>query len=150
MQDSMTDSFDLGHALHVTQEVAARHAEEVDRAIETILPISIRKELDEAKEERAAIQEESQAAKNRTASSLDFPTWVMSGIAGDFARIYGEHLEPPDHFFYMSYLTILGLYLSDRLFLNSQRKPPPRLYTILLGESGDTRKSTAMEETEQH
>ncbi|MCK4485341.1 MAG: hypothetical protein KAU38_01090, partial [Desulfobacterales bacterium] len=29
-------------------------------------------------------------------------------------------------------------------------KPAPRLYTILLGESGDTRKSTAIEETEQH
>ena len=81
--------------------------------------------------------------------SLDFPA-IMSGVAGDFARIYGEHLEPPDHFFYMSYLTIFGLYVSDRLFLNSQRKPAPRLYTILLGESGDTRKSTAMEETERH
>lgn len=82
--------------------------------------------------------------------NLGFPYSVMSGVAGDFARIYGEHLEPPDHFFFMSYLTIFGLYVSDRLFLNSQRKPAPRLYTILLGESGDTRKSTAMEETERH
>jgi hypothetical protein len=74
----------------------------------------------------------------------------MSGVAGDFARIHGEHLESPDQFFYISYLTLFGLYVSDRLCLLSQRSPQPRLYTILLGESGDTRKSTAIEESEQH
>jgi len=150
MQNITANSFDLGNALLNMKEEARKHAEEIDQAIEMILPASMLKEIDEAKKERAAIQVESQEAEQQAANSLDFPTWIMSGVVGDFARIYGEHLEPPDHFFYMSYLTIFGLYLSDRLFLASQRKPAPRLYTILLGESGDTRKSTAMEETEQH
>ncbi|MBN1843079.1 MAG: DUF3987 domain-containing protein [Deltaproteobacteria bacterium] len=113
-------------------------------------PRSCPTEVDEAVEERAAIQVESQEAEEQANHSLEFPSHVMSGVAGDFARIYGEHMESPDRFFYMSYLTMFGLYVSDRLFLHSQRKPQPRLYTILLGESGDTRKSTAMEETEQH
>ena len=82
--------------------------------------------------------------------TLDFPHSIMSGLAGDFTKIYGSCLEPPDHFFYMSYLTIFGLYVSDKLWLKSQRKPAPRFYTILLGESSDTRKSTAIEETERH
>jgi hypothetical protein len=82
--------------------------------------------------------------------NLGFPSSIMSGVAGDFARIYGSHLEPPDHFFYMAYLTIFGLYISDKLYLESQRKPAPRFYTILLGESSDTRKSTAIEETERY
>jgi hypothetical protein len=74
----------------------------------------------------------------------------MTGVAGDFARIYGSHLESPEHFLYMAYLTILGLIISDKIWLKSQRKPCPRLYTILLGESGNSRKSTAIEETETH
>lgn len=86
----------------------------------------------------------------KNGNTLNFPIEIMSGLAGDFARIYGNHLEAPDHFFYMSYLTIFGLYVSDRLWLDSQRKPAPRFYTILLGESSDTRKSTAIEETVQH
>ena len=150
MQDTITESFDLGNALLNTEEEAVRHTKEVDRAIETILPASMRKALDESEQERLAIQEESRLSAQQTTNSLDFPAWVMSGVAGDFARIFGEHLEPPDHFFYMSYLTIFGLYVSDRLSLDSQRKPSPRLYTILLGESADTRKSTAIEETEEH
>ncbi len=75
---------------------------------------------------------------------------IMTGLAGDFAGIYGSHLESPKHFFYMAYLTILGLIVSDKIWLKSQRRPCPRLYTVLLGESGNSRKSTAIEETELH
>jgi hypothetical protein len=72
----------------------------------------------------------------------------MTGIAGDYASLYSEHLESPKHFFYMSFLTFFGLSVSDRFCLYSQRRPPPRYYMILLGESADTRKSTAIEETD--
>ena len=83
-------------------------------------------------------------------NTLDFPIEIMTGLAGDFARIYGAHMESPDHFFFMAYLTVFGLLVSDKLWLESQRNPSPRFYTILLGESADTRKSTAIEETEKH
>jgi hypothetical protein len=111
--------------------------------------------LDEIDDERAAIQQESteaekKAEKNtKTAENrpLDFPD-VMTGLAGDYASLYGDYLESPNHFFYMAYLTVLGLAVSDRLYLLSQRRPQPRLFTILLGESAEARKSTVLEESD--
>lgn len=83
------------------------------------------------------------AAFSNTSSTLQFPD-VMSGIAGNFANLYAEYLEVPKHFFYMGYLTCLGSVLADRLTLASEIAPQPRLYTLLLGESADDRKSTAL------
>jgi len=74
---------------------------------------------------------------------LQFPD-VMAGAAGEFAKLYAEYLEVPEHFLYMAFLTCLGSVLSDKLTLNSELKPEPRLFTILLGESADDRKSTAL------
>lgn len=78
---------------------------------------------------------------------LDFPVEVMSGAAGRFAEIYSDHLEPPPQFFYMAYLTCLGAVISDRATIDSAIQPRPRLYTLLLGESADDRKSTAIDQT---
>lgn len=82
----------------------------------------------------------------------EFPSWVMSGSAGEFARIYGSHFESPDHFFYFSYLTIFGLLVSDSLpdLVKSGIPAQPRFYTVLLGTSADARKSTAINETVEH
>jgi hypothetical protein len=77
----------------------------------------------------------------------EFPPTVMSGLAGYFTQIYGSHLEPPEQFFYMSYLALLGLAVGHKLTLSSQRRYRPNFYMVLLGESGKTRKSTAIEET---
>ncbi len=78
----------------------------------------------------------------------EFPAWVMGeGLAGDFARLYGAHLEAPMEFFYMAFLTCLGTLLSGRLTLASEIRPQPRLYTLLLGESADDKKSTAIKKT---
>jgi len=68
----------------------------------------------------------------------------MTGVAGDFAQIYSSHLEAPPQFFYMAFLTCLGSILSGRLTLASEVSPQPRLYVILLGQSADDRKSTAI------
>lgn len=76
--------------------------------------------------------------------SIIFPSDVMSGLAGGFALLCAEHLEAPAHFFYFSFLTCLGNVLSDRLTLSSEIAPQPRLYILLLGESADDRKSTAI------
>jgi hypothetical protein len=73
----------------------------------------------------------------------DFPD-VMSGLAGDFAKLYAQYLEAPVHFFYMSFLTCIGSILSKRISLYSEIAPQPRLFTILLGESADDRKSTVI------
>ena len=50
----------------------------------------------------------------------------------------------------MSYLTCLGSALSRRLTLATEIEPQPRLYTVLLGQSADERKSTSLEKTIKH
>jgi hypothetical protein len=82
--------------------------------------------------------------------SLTFPYEVMSGAAGLFANVYGSVLETPKEFLYMSYLTCLGTVLSKRLTLATEIAPQPRLYVLLLGQSADERKSTALEKTTEH
>lgn len=72
-----------------------------------------------------------------------FPN-VLKGVAGAFAIIYSSYLEVPAHFFFMGFLTCLGSFLSNSLTLASEISPQPRLYTLLLGESADDRKSTAL------
>jgi hypothetical protein len=79
-----------------------------------------------------------------------FPYDVMSGAAGFFADLYGSHLETPKEFLYMSYLTCLGSVLSRRLTLATEIAPQPRLYTLLLGQSADERKSTSLTKTIDH
>jgi len=74
---------------------------------------------------------------------LEFPD-VMSGLAGDFADLYSSYLESPRHFFYIGFLTCLGSILSGSLSLDSELKPQPRIFAVLLGESADDRKSTAI------
>jgi hypothetical protein len=75
---------------------------------------------------------------------LDFPSWVMSGVAGDFAALFSTYLEVPAHFLYMAFLTSLGFVVADSLTLASEIAPQPRLFVLLLGESADDRKSTAL------
>lgn len=77
-------------------------------------------------------------------NGLELPQHLMTGTAGDFAKLYGHYMEAPPVFLYFGILSVLGSILSDKLTLSSELRPEPRLYTILLGESGDDRKSTAI------
>ena len=87
------------------------------------------------------------APKEETGGTPSFPVEVMAGAAGDFATVYGETLEPPTQFFYVSFLTCLGNVLAWRLTLASELHVEPRLYVLILGESADDRKSTAISKT---
>tara|TARA_B100001964_G_scaffold146230_1_gene161021 strand:+ start:397 stop:2334 length:1938 start_codon:yes stop_codon:yes gene_type:complete len=80
-------------------------------------------------------------------TDLAFPKWVISGVAGEFSGLYSEALEPPQEFFYFAFLTCLGNVLADKLTLSLEITPQPRLYTVLIGESADDRKSTAADKT---
>lgn len=77
---------------------------------------------------------------------LAFPD-IMSGAAGKFVEIYSSHLESAPSFFYMSYLTCLGNVIANKVKVDSEVSSPARLYTLLLGESADDRKSTAISKT---
>jgi hypothetical protein len=59
---------------------------------------------------------------------LVWPAWVMGGAAGKFAQTYGEYLETPPAFLYISYLTLLGHLLSGKITLASELRPQPRLF----------------------
>lgn len=84
---------------------------------------------------------------NEVASSNDFPKEAIGGLAAEFADLYSSYLESPWSFFASDFLTCLGSLLSDRVTLESEISPPPRLYTINLGESADDRKSEAIKKT---
>ena len=98
-------------------------------------------------QEPDTIQEESKAPLVTTGSPLAFPRHVMSGAAGAFSHIYSQYIESPASFLYMAYLTVLGNILSDKITLQSENKPEPRLFNVILGRSADERKSTAISKT---
>jgi hypothetical protein len=78
---------------------------------------------------------------------LAFPGHIMTGAAGCFSEVLADCMEPPQHFFFMGYLTCLGAVLSNRITLKTELRPQPRLYLVILGESADDRKSTAISKT---
>lgn len=79
-----------------------------------------------------------------TTEPLRVPEKGLIGLAREFADLYDEYLESPKSFFYFAFLTYLGAIVSKSVTLASELGVQPRLYTGLLGESADTRKSTAL------
>lgn len=69
---------------------------------------------------------------------------IYTGWAGEFSRVYAEATEIPRSFLFISALTALGSLVGDRVTLRSEIRPQGRLYTLLLGESADDRKSSAL------
>ncbi len=82
----------------------------------------------------------------KTNNIEEFPD-IYDGVAGKYAELYSNYLEAPKHFFYMCFLTCLGSILSDKVMLKGELKEQPRFYVVLLGESADVRKSTAIDKT---
>jgi hypothetical protein len=76
-----------------------------------------------------------------------FPENVITGAAGNFARCHACYLETPKPFLFLDYLTLLGHLVSDKITLASEVAPQPRLFTVNLGESADTRKTTSINKT---
>lgn len=68
----------------------------------------------------------------------------MGGFAGEFASVFSSYLESAKHFFFFTVLTCLGLLFSCRVQLLSELRQEPRVYLVLIGESADDRKSTAI------
>lgn len=78
----------------------------------------------------------------------DFPREAIKGLAREYADLYSGYLESPWSFWAFSFLTCLGAVISDRLTLQSTLRPQPRLFTILLGQSADDRKSECIKQTD--
>ena len=78
-----------------------------------------------------------------------FPN-IFSGAAKNFSDVYSQHLECPYHYFYIGYLTFLGLIITGKVTIDSQLKPQPRLYPLFIGKTAGTKKSTAIDECYSH
>jgi hypothetical protein len=114
-----------------------------------VIPITNQTQIRDAAKEKID-QERSKFGNLQVISggqSSAFPAKIMNGVAGDFAKLFASYLESPEQFFFFSFLTCLGSMLADRLTINSQIEPQPRLFTLILGESADDRKSTAIAQT---
>jgi hypothetical protein len=83
------------------------------------------------------------------AAPLHMPEEGFVGIAHDFAALYASALESPMSFFYFVFLTYLGALIAQKITLDSELRPEPRLYTSVLGDSADTRKSTALRKVDE-
>jgi len=81
------------------------------------------------------------------ALSLEAPEEGIVGLGRDFANFYSQYLESPRSFLYFGFLTYYGALASRYITLDSALDVQPRLYTVLIGESGSTRKSTAILKT---
>jgi len=114
--------------------------------------------FEKAKEDPQAALEEllSQAKLDRLATATDeaqpaagiaFPEKAYIGVAADFADTLSTACESPKSYFYLSFLTCLGALVGDRVCLQGATRAPARLYTVLLGSSGISRKSTAIKLT---
>jgi hypothetical protein len=87
-------------------------------------------------------------AGEMSGNDLIFPASAIIGLGRQFTDLYSAHFEAPRVFWYFAFLTFLGAMISKRVALASGNNEPPRLYASLLGTSGWTRKSSAMDETE--
>jgi hypothetical protein len=81
------------------------------------------------------------------AAGIAFPEKAYLGVAADFADTLSTACESPKSYFYLGFLTCLGALVGDRVCLQGATRAPARLYTVLLGPSGISRKSTAIKLT---
>ena len=90
---------------------------------------------------------ETKEKKETPKNDLKFPEEIMEGAAGDFAELYHAHLESCKEFFYLGFLTCLGSIFSNLITIENELFTQPRLYTLLIGQSATTRKSTTLQKT---
>jgi hypothetical protein len=78
-----------------------------------------------------------------------FPEAAMLGSLGDLARELGRGNEVPDEFLFANALTVAGTIMSGRFLLDIGLESDTRLYTVTVGDSADTKKSTAQRKVTQ-
>ena len=114
-----------------------------NQAIEVIRRACEGKAAEERREYAPAQEPTPAPAEN--GAPLSFPVHIMRGAAGFFSAVMAACMEPPQHFFFLAYLTCLGNILQNTL--KTELQPQARLYTVILSESADDRKSTAISKT---
>jgi len=93
------------------------------------------------------IQKEINRLDQEIKESSDPLKSVYSGWAGDFSKVYSSITEAPRSFYHMCALVSIGNIIGDRITIESEISPQPTGFVVLLGETADTRKSTAINKT---
>lgn len=101
--------------------------------------------VDKAIDDLIRISKLSEPIEIATLESLPlvFPKDAIQGFIKDFADLYASYLEAPYEFWLFNMATCLGNIFSTRATLKNSLFTQPRLFTILLGLSGDSRKSSS-------
>jgi hypothetical protein len=95
-----------------------------------------------------AVLSKEASAKRQTENGLRFPDRALIGSCGEVARVLSEGTEVPPEFAFAAALTLFGSIACEAgLKLDIGIGVEPRLYTVLLGESGEVKKSTAIRRT---
>lgn len=76
-------------------------------------------------------------------TGIAFPESAIVGSLGEAAEELTRETEMPRAFVYSTLLTLAGDYCSGRLTVDTGLKSDTRLYTILLGDSAEMKKSSA-------
>src|ERR1017187_4072213 len=74
---------------------------------------------------------------------LTFPRSSMIGSLGELAVELGRDNEVPEEFLFANALTVAGTIMSGQFMLDIGLESDTRLYTVTVGDSADTKKSTA-------
>lgn len=77
-------------------------------------------------------------------SCLVFPEEAIVGSLGLYAKAMAEGTEVPTEFHFAAGLTFLGALCGAKLSIHAKLEAEARLFTVLLGESGEAHKSTAI------
>ena len=75
---------------------------------------------------------------------VPFPEAAWSGLFGLWRDIVGPCTEAPLEFLWSSFLVSVGLILGRNVWIESPQPLYPNFYVLLLGQTGDARKSTAL------
>jgi hypothetical protein len=73
-----------------------------------------------------------------------FPTKALCGSLGELALVLTTGTEVPPEFVFASALTFLGAMVAGDITLEVGIEVSTRVYTVLLGDSGEPKKSTAL------
>ena len=94
-------------------------------------------------EEAAILENRKDNIQTEGTGELTHPD-IFRGVAKIFADEYASITEVPREFLFWAFLTCFGSLLSEKITLKSALDIEPRLYLLLVGESADVRKSTAL------
>jgi Bifunctional DNA primase/polymerase, N-terminal/Primase C terminal 1 (PriCT-1)/Protein of unknown function (DUF3987) len=77
-------------------------------------------------------------------ATVPFPEVAWSGLFDHWREIVGQCTEAPLEFLWSSFLVNVGLMLGRNVWVESPQPLYPNFYVLLLGQTGDARKSTAL------